>query len=110
MKAQPFDQAAAALAPGTKAAVYQGSKLTHEKRTRVLFDAYGDPNRLRTLAGDIKQHVIENLDTYLPAVEAKLVANGARVHWAATAEAACAAVHGILVASGAKSSSSPRRW
>jgi len=101
MKTQPIDEAAAALPAETKAAVYEGSKIGHEKRTRILFDHYGDPNRLRTLAGEIKQHVVENLDTYLPAVEAKLVANGARVHWAATAEAACEAVHSILRARGA---------
>ena len=45
--------------------------------------------------------MVENLDTYLPAVEARLAANGARVHWAATAEAACEAVHAILRARGA---------
>ncbi len=101
MRTQPIDQAAAALSAETKAAVYEGSKVGHEKRTKLLFDHYGDPNRLRALAGAIKQHVVENLDTYLPAVEARLVANGARVHWAATAEAACEAVHSILKARGA---------
>jgi len=101
MKTQAIDQAAAALPARTKAAVYEGSKAVHEKRTRVLFEHYGDPGRLRRLAGEIKQHVVENLDTYLPAVEARLVANGARVHWAATAEAACEAVHSILKARGA---------
>jgi len=101
MRAQRIDQAAAALSPKTKAAVYEGSKAVHEKRTRLLFDHYGDPDRLRRLAGEIKRHVVENLDTYLPAVEARLVANGARVHWASTAEAACEAVHSILRARGA---------
>ena len=102
MRTQPIDQVAAGLAPETKAAVYEGSKIGHEKRTKLLFDHYGDPDRLRTLAGEIKQHVVENLDTYLPAVEASLVANGVRVHWAATAEAACEAVHSILKARGAR--------
>jgi L-lactate dehydrogenase complex protein LldF len=102
VKTQLIDQVAAGLPPDTRAAVYGGSKIGHEKRTKLLFDHYGDPNRLRTLAGKIKQHVVENLDTYLPAVEARLVANGAKVHWAATAEAACEAVHSILKARGAK--------
>jgi L-lactate dehydrogenase complex protein LldF len=102
MRTQPIDQVAAHLPPETKAAVYEGSKIGHEKRTKLLFDHYGDPGRLRTLAGEIKQHVVENLDTYLPAVEAKLVANGAKVHWAATAEAACEAVYSLLKARGAK--------
>lgn len=49
----------------------------------------------------MKQHVVENLDTYLPQVEAKLKANGVIVHWAATAEAANQAVLGIMRARGA---------
>ena len=52
-------------------------------------------------AGEIKQHAIENLDSYLPAVEARLKANGATVHWAATAESACATVLNIMRARGA---------
>ena len=101
MRFQPIDQAAARLNPETRAAVYNGTKTGHEKRTRVLFDHYAEPNRLRELAGGIKQHVIENLDTYLPAVEAKLQSNGAKVHWAATADAACNAVLRIMRARGA---------
>lgn len=81
--------------------VYQSTKATHEKRTRMLFDQFDDPNRLRDLAGRIKQHVIENLDTLLPAVEAKLQANGAQVHWAATGEVACEKVLEIMQARGA---------
>jgi L-lactate dehydrogenase complex protein LldF len=101
MKFQPIDRAAADLGAETRAAVHDGSKVGHEKRTKLLFDHYADPNRLRALAGEIKQHVVENLDTYLPAVEERMVANGARVHWAATAEDACEAVHSILRARGA---------
>ncbi len=96
MKFQQIDQFAAHLRPSTRAAVYDGSKKGHEKRTQVLFDHYPDPDRLRQLAGEIKQHVIENLDTYLPAIEAKLKANGVIVHWAATAEAANEAVLAIM--------------
>jgi L-lactate dehydrogenase complex protein LldF len=102
MKFQQIDQFAAELKPDTRAAVYDGSKKGYEARTRVLFDHYAEPDRLRVLAGEIKQHVIENLDTYLPTVEAKLKSNGVTVHWAATAESACEAVHRIMVARGAK--------
>ncbi len=101
MSGQPIDQFAQQLRTETRAAVYQGTKATHEKRTKLLFDQFADPNRLRQLAGGIKQHAIENLDTYLPQVEARLTANGAKVHWAATAEAACAAVLKIMEARGA---------
>ena len=90
------------MAPETRAAVYDGSKIGHEKRTRLLFDHYADPNRLRALAGEIKQHVVENLDTYLPAVEERLKANGVRVHWASTADSACEAVYSILRSRGAR--------
>lgn len=102
MKVQPIDAFAARLPAETRGTVYEGSRIGHEKRTQVLFDHYAEPDRLRQLAGQIKQHVVENLDTYLPAVEAKLRANGVQVHWAATAESACEAVHSILKARGAK--------
>ncbi|MBI5381476.1 MAG: lactate utilization protein [Opitutae bacterium] len=101
MKPLSIDQFAAQLRPETQRSVYESTKSTHEKRTKVLFDHFPDPNRLRELAGQIKQHVIENLDTYLPAVEAKLQAHGAKVHWAATAESANQTVLSILRARGA---------
>jgi L-lactate dehydrogenase complex protein LldF len=99
----PADRPVRGVAPGCgdPRAVYDGSKIGHEKRTKLLFDHYGRPDRLRALAGEIKQHVVENLDTYLPAVEARLAANGVKVHWASTAESACEAVHSILKARGA---------
>ena len=101
MRTQPIDQFAAGVGAETRAAVYGGSKIGHEKRTKLLFDHYADPDRLRALAGEIKQHVVENLDTYLPAAEARLEANGVKVHWASTAESACEAVYSILKARGA---------
>jgi L-lactate dehydrogenase complex protein LldF len=101
MAHQQIDTFAAGLSAETRQSVYVGSKVTHEKRTQLLFDQFDDPDHLRRTAGEIKQHVIENLDTLLPAVEAKLQANGVKVHWASTAEDACAAVHGIMQAHGA---------
>lgn len=101
MAKQPLDEFVARLPADTRTAVYQSTKVTHEKRAKMLLDQFGDPDRLRRLAGEIKQHVVENLDTYLPQVEAKLQANGAQVHWAATAEEACAAVLKIMQARGA---------
>lgn len=95
---QPLDVFSKALPADKRASVYQSTKATHEKRTKMLFDQFPDPNRLRHIAGEIKQHVIENLDTYLPQVEARLQANGAKVHWAATGEEACNAVLQIMQA------------
>lgn len=102
MAKQRIDQFVAQVPADTRAAVYLGTKTTHEKRTQMLRDQFADPDRLRQLAGEIKQHVVENLDTYLPQVEAKLQANGAHVHWAATGEEACATVLRIMQARGAK--------
>jgi L-lactate dehydrogenase complex protein LldF len=102
MSRQPIDVAAERINPETRAAVYGGSKAAHEKRTRVLFDHFQDPDRLRRLAGEVKQHTIENLDRYLPMAEERLKANGAQVHWAATAEEANEAVYRIMQARGAK--------
>ncbi len=102
MAKQLIDQAAATLPADKRVSVYQSTKATHEKRTKLLFDQFNDPDLLRQRAGEIKQHVIENLDTFLPAVEAKLKANGAQVHWASTGEAACEAVLRIMQARGAK--------
>src|SRR3954466_11663543 len=101
MRFQPIDQFATTLPPDKRASVYQSTKRTHEKRTKLLFDQFADPNRLREIAGEIKQHALENLDTYLPQVEARLKANGAKVHWAATGEAACQTVLEIMRARGA---------
>jgi L-lactate dehydrogenase complex protein LldF len=101
MRYQPIDQFAAHLPAEKRASVYQSTKATHEKRTKLLFDQFADPNRLREIAGEIKQHALENLDTYLPQAEAKLKANGAEVHWAATAESACKTVLRIMRARGA---------
>ena len=88
MRYQPIDQFLTTLPADKRASVYQSTKATHEKRTKLLFDEFPDPNHLRRIAGEIKQHTLENLDTYLPAVEAKMKANGVKVHWASTAEAA----------------------
>jgi L-lactate dehydrogenase complex protein LldF len=102
MSRQPIDQFAATLPAEKRESVHLSAEGTHAKRTKLLFDQFPDPNRLREIAGGIKQHVVENLDTYLPAVEAKLQANGAQVHWAATAEEACTTVLRIMQARGAK--------
>src|SRR3954468_11953542 len=41
-----------------------------------------DADKLRTLAGEIKQHTIENLDYYLDQLVANVEKNGGRVHFA----------------------------
>ncbi|HEY5550426.1 MAG TPA: lactate utilization protein B [Opitutaceae bacterium] len=96
MPRQSIDDFAATLPAATRTSVYLSAKGTEEKRSKLLHDQFDDPDLLRRRAGEIKQHVVENLDKYLPAAEAALIANGAKVHWAATAESACEAVLKIM--------------
>lgn len=102
-RVQPIDDFTAALADEVHASVRDGAKTTHEKRVAALWRDYADPDALRRLAGRVKQHVVENLDTYLPRAEAALEARGVRVHWASTAEEAREAVKVILTAAGVRS-------
>jgi len=97
----PIDEFAKKLRPQTQQAVRASTKVSYDKRLAILFDHYPHANQLREIAGQIKQHVIENLDTYLPKVEAKLQANGVKVHWTSTAEEANQAVLDIMRARGA---------
>ena len=78
-----------------------GSKAGHDKRTEVLTRDYADPDRLRRLAGEIKQHTLDHLDLYLDRAETHLEANGATVHFATDADEACRTVLGILQRRGA---------
>jgi len=45
-----------------------------------------DSDRLRTLAGDIKQHALDNLDYYLDQLRANVEKNGGHVHFALDAD------------------------
>jgi L-lactate dehydrogenase complex protein LldF len=99
---EPFDAFAAAQSDSRKNAVRLGSKAGHEKRTEVLTRDYGDPTSLRRLAGEIKQHTLDHLDFYLERAQARLEANGAKVHFAANASGACETILDILKARGAK--------
>ena len=101
MKHQQIDQYAAKISAEKRSAVYDGTKAGYDSRKKALFTHYAAPDDLRRLAGQIKQHAIENLDTYLPQVEAKLQANGARVHWAENSHEACQRVLEIMSARGA---------
>ncbi len=102
MKHQQIDQYAASLPPDKRASVYGGTKSGYDARLRALNTSYTAPDNLRRLAGRIKQHAIENLDTYLPQVEARMLANGVKVHWALDGDEACGHVHRIMEERGAK--------
>jgi L-lactate dehydrogenase complex protein LldF len=62
-----------------------------------------DPDGLRTLAGDIKQHAIEHLDYYLEQLKANVEKNGGHVHFAATADDARRIIMGIVAQTKSKS-------
>ncbi|HEX6275614.1 MAG TPA: lactate utilization protein B [Polyangiaceae bacterium] len=100
---EPVDRFALAQSSERRAAVHHGAKAGHEKRTLALYGDYDDPDRLRALAGRIKQHALDHLDHYLEQATARLTENGASVHFAADAGAACRTVHEILVRRGVTS-------
>ena len=63
---------------------------------KILWEDYDDPNALRKLAGEIKQHTLENLDRYLDQAVTALERQGAHVHFASTADVALEKVLEIL--------------
>ncbi|MFM7376321.1 MAG: LUD domain-containing protein, partial [Chthoniobacterales bacterium] len=100
MAKQLIDTYVAELPPTVQKAVHQSTAATTEKRYQLLGDDYADADGLRKLAGAIRQHTLEHLDTYLAQAEESLTTRGAKVHYAVTAEDACQAVTDILQAAG----------
>ena len=58
--------------------------------------------RLRDRARELKREVIEHLDDYLAQFADNVERNGGKVHWAATADEACAMVREIAQKAGAR--------
>lgn len=58
---------------------------------------------LRDYGRDLRNHCLDHLDLYLERYEARVIAAGGHVHWAETAEDACAAILRICKAADAKS-------
>ncbi|MFP4165929.1 MAG: lactate utilization protein B [Opitutales bacterium] len=100
---QEIDRFAADLNPNTYSTVYGGTKATSERRDAVLKQDYPDPDKLREIAGEIKQHTLEHLDSYLEQAEQSLLKNGAQVHCASDAKAANEAILRIMRENGCKS-------
>jgi len=96
MAHQLVDTFAAKLDRGVQEAVHSNSAAGTDKRYSVLGHDFGDPDPLRELAGNIKQHTIEHLDQYLEQAETNLKKNGAQVHFAVTTQDACETVLSIL--------------
>ncbi|MGF1451520.1 MAG: lactate utilization protein B [Opitutales bacterium] len=100
---QQIDAFARDLKDGVYDAVYDGSKKKTERRVDALARDYADPDRLREVAGQIKQHTLEHLDTYLEQAEQCLQAKGATVHFANDGARANEIILGIMRQHGCKS-------
>jgi L-lactate dehydrogenase complex protein LldF len=102
MSREPIDRFAADQSDERRSSVRGGAKAGHEARTRALETDWASFDRLRSIAGRIKQHTLDHLDAYLQAATASLETRGAQVHFAANAETACRIVAEILDRCGAK--------
>jgi L-lactate dehydrogenase complex protein LldF len=76
----------------------QGGFPVHRRRAIERLPEF---EALREAGRSIKDHTLAHLDFYLELYEANVVATGGQVHWARTAEEACAAVLRICRAVGA---------
>lgn len=99
---QAIDRFARDLPPDVKQAVYSGAKATSESRYSILGRDYPDADKLRRLAGEIKQHTLEHLDQYLEQAETQLKQAGAQVHFAKDGETANEIIFHIMERVGAR--------
>lgn len=95
-KRQPIDQFAADLPRERRDSVAASAARTTESRVEVLRQDYRDPDALRRLAGQIKQHTVEHLDEYLAKAVTQLRSRGVRVHFASDAKEARSTILQIL--------------
>ncbi len=67
--------------------VNSATRLKNSARVRTAADTFADKyDSLRKLAGQVKQHTLDHLDTYLDEFITRAEAAGCRVHFAATAD------------------------
>ena len=86
------ENAARALAdPGLQKALGTAKGAFLQRRAAAVANL-PEFERLRDIGRDIKNHTLANLDFYLEAYEAKVLAAGGKVHWCTTADDARAAV------------------
>ncbi len=98
---QAIDNHAANLDEETREAVRLASKAKTEKRVNALWTDFDDPNALRKLASQVRQHALDNLPDYLEQAEAAFQKNGVQVHWAEDGDQANAIVLDIMRRRGA---------
>jgi L-lactate dehydrogenase complex protein LldF len=101
----PFDfQAASTKAAGDeklRRSITSAVMKQYEGRKLRLLDL-PNADKLRTLAGQIKQHALDHLDYYLEQLASNVEKNGGRVHFAADAADARRIILEIAKSSGAK--------
>ena len=102
MSSQAIDQFAARLPVSTRDSVSGSGALTTEKRVDILARDFENPDALRRLAGQIKQHTLDHLDQYLGQAVAAMRERGVIVHFASTGEEAKAIILGILQEKGVR--------
>ncbi len=96
------DNARRALADGGLQKALARSGPSFIARRALAVAGLPEFERLREIGREIKNHTLANLDFYLDAFEAKVVASGGRVHWCGTADEARAAVLRICQDAGAR--------
>src|SRR6202011_3479274 len=85
-----------------KTAINNAVMRQHTARQLRMLDL-PDPDKLRTLAGDIKQHTLDNLDYYLVQLKQAVERNGGRVHFARTGTEAKRIILDIVDKAGCRS-------
>lgn len=96
------ENAARALAdPGLQKALGTAKGAFLQRRAQAVANL-PEFERLRDIGRDIKNHTLANLDFYLEAYEAKVLAAGGKVHWCSTPDDARAAVLEICRKAGAR--------
>ncbi|MGF1561565.1 MAG: lactate utilization protein B [Geminicoccaceae bacterium] len=88
--------------PQLKVALNRTTGLLIQRRAEA-YAGYAEFEAARDVAARIKDHTLEYLDYYLELFEKNALASGAKVHWAQTAEEACAITVEICKSYGARS-------
>lgn len=99
---QSIDRYASGLPEAVRATVYEGTRVPTIWRREALARDYRNPDSLRRLAAQIKQHTLDHLGWYLEQAEARLKAHGAKVLFATDAASAGNQITRVLQEHGAK--------
>lgn len=96
-------RAAAAIADRRLITAVQNATKRHDSGRQERMPELNDPLAVRELAARIKDHTLENLDTYLRQLVERVRANGGHVHFAETHDQARDLIRDIAVRANVKS-------